>query len=132
MGNIGGDGSDCRDMLLELDVMDTLLNMMQQPQKRWRRGKNTSRYLAKNESVSLSMKRTIIWTISNLCRGKPQPEFDIVPKSTSLHSVTVIQMHHLRKYYVVCFSLHKGVFKIFCKGTTKKHVTEGAVCCNLF
>ena len=84
LGNIGGDGSDCRDMLLELDVMDTLLNMMQQPQKRWRRGKNTSRYLAKNESVSLSMKRTIIWTISNLCRGKPQPEFDIVTKSTSL------------------------------------------------
>ena len=25
LGNIGGDGSDCRDLLLDLDVMDTLL-----------------------------------------------------------------------------------------------------------
>eukprot|EP00494_Astrolonche_serrata_P030392 UN30659 len=64
-------------MLLELDVMCTLLQMMLQPQKKWRRGKDVRRHLSE-KSVSLSMKRTIIWTISNLCRGKPQPAFSVV------------------------------------------------------
>lgn len=78
LGNIGGDGSDCRDMLLELDVMSTLLQMMLQPQKKWRRGKDIRPNLCEQKTVTLSMKRTIIWTISNLCRGKPQPAFSVV------------------------------------------------------
>eukprot|EP00494_Astrolonche_serrata_P013961 UN14088 len=28
--------------------------------------------------MSISMQRNIMWTISNLCRGKPQPSFNLI------------------------------------------------------
>lgn len=77
LGNIGGDGSTCRDMLLSLDVMATLLTIVN-PRKKWKRKEGRRPPLRHQETMSLSMRRNIIWTISNLCRGKPQPSFHLV------------------------------------------------------
>jgi len=76
LGNIGGDGSTCRDMLLSLDVMGTLLTIVN-PQRQWERKKG-KRPMRHQEPMTLSMRRNIIWTISNLCRGKPQPNFNLI------------------------------------------------------
>lgn len=69
LGNIAGDSPPCRDLVLRADAMNPLLQQLHQNSK-------------------LSMLRNATWTLSNFCRGKPQPDFEMVrPSLNTLSSL---------------------------------------------
>ncbi|GAB5355610.1 hypothetical protein AAMO2058_000220500 [Amorphochlora amoebiformis] len=59
LGNIAGDSCECRDMVLQHNALAPILKLCHQDAK-------------------LTMLRNATWTISNFCRGKPQPDFRLV------------------------------------------------------
>lgn len=69
LGNIAGDSPECRDLLLNLNIMQPLLALC-------------------NPEAKSTMLRNATWTLSNLCRGKPQPNFALVaPCLPVLHNL---------------------------------------------
>ena len=59
LGNVAGDGPDYRDLVLSYNAMELLLKNISQP-------------------ASLSLLRNATWTLSNFCRGKPQPSMEVL------------------------------------------------------
>ncbi|KAL6579811.1 Inositol monophosphatase 1 [Orobanche minor] len=57
LGNVAGDSPKCRDPILGHGALVPLLSQL-------------------NEHAKLSMLKNATWTLSNFCKGKPQPLFE--------------------------------------------------------
>jgi hypothetical protein len=62
LGNIAGDSPACRDLVINAGSLSPLLEMI-------------------DDQSPLSLLRNCTWTLSNFCRGKPQPRFETVSKA---------------------------------------------------
>uniref|UniRef100_A0A8C9GV28 Importin subunit alpha n=1 Tax=Piliocolobus tephrosceles TaxID=591936 RepID=A0A8C9GV28_9PRIM len=62
LGNIAGDSAECREYVLNENSLPLLLKILRTSHKR-------------------TLIRNAAWTLSNLCRGKPAPKFEIVSKA---------------------------------------------------
>eukprot|EP01024_Parvocaulis_polyphysoides_P068105 TRINITY_DN8252_c0_g4_i2.p1 TRINITY_DN8252_c0_g4~~TRINITY_DN8252_c0_g4_i2.p1 ORF type:complete len:601 (-),score=72.78 TRINITY_DN8252_c0_g4_i2:293-1936(-) len=62
LGNIAGDAPGCRDMVLESGALQHLLMQL-------------------GDQAKITMQRNATWTLSNFCRGKPQPNFEVTKQA---------------------------------------------------
>lgn len=72
LGNIAGDCPELRDLVLESNALEPILSNIRQP-------------------ASLSLLRNTVWTLSNLCRGKPPVSTEIARKVVPLLASVILQ-----------------------------------------
>lgn len=73
LGNIAGDSPQCRDLVLQSGALMPLTQQLRTDAK-------------------MTMTRNATWTLSNFCRGKPQPDFQLVkPALVSLARLLYLQ-----------------------------------------
>eukprot|EP00465_Bigelowiella_longifila_P002861 CAMPEP_0185257044 /NCGR_PEP_ID=MMETSP1359-20130426/6106_1 /TAXON_ID=552665 /ORGANISM="Bigelowiella longifila, Strain CCMP242" /LENGTH=559 /DNA_ID=CAMNT_0027841925 /DNA_START=24 /DNA_END=1703 /DNA_ORIENTATION=- len=85
LGNIAGDSCECRDLVLQHNALHPILKLCTQDAK-------------------LTMLRNATWTISNFCRGKPQPAFHLVEPALG----TLTNLIYVKDYEVLtdaCWAL---------------------------
>lgn len=86
LGNIAGDSPVCRDLVLQQGAMAPLLQQL-------------------TDRSKLSMLRNATWTLSNFCRGKPQPSFEHVrPALPTLAQLIHSVDEEVRLYASQCLS----------------------------
>ena len=69
LGNIIGDGPHCRDMLLGMNFVQILIDFIQHEF---------------SSNLNINIVRDSIWCMSNLCRGKPIPDWERVKPCIAL------------------------------------------------
>ena len=74
LGNIGGDAAHCRDVILQNQGLPLLVKCLQSSEKH-------------------SMIKNSSWAISNLCRGKPGPLYEMVKDAMPVLA-EVVKSHH--------------------------------------
>jgi len=63
-----------------------------------------------NENAKLSMLRNATWTLSNFCRGKPQPSFDQVNVTLPICLGVLVSVYWL-SFFVADSALHIGLVR---------------------
>lgn len=81
LGNVAGDSPKCRDLVLGHGALMPLLAQL-------------------TDNTKLSMLRNATWTLSNFCRGKPQPPFEQVS------IVANVRIWHLKQTFILYTILH--------------------------
>ncbi|XP_041993750.1 importin subunit alpha-like [Salvia splendens] len=85
LGNVAGDSPKCRDLVLGYGALMPLLSQF-------------------SDQLKLSMLRNATWTLSNFCRGKPQPPFEQV-KPALLALTLLIHMNDEEVLTDACWAL---------------------------
>lgn len=88
LGNIAGDSPELRDMVLKENVIEPLQRIIVSKPK-------------------TTIMRNATWTLSNLCRGKPIPDFELVKNAVPILCTLL--------YHV---GLYKHIFSPFSKKKT--------------
>ena len=73
LGNVAGDGSRLRDVVLHHGAIGPIITNLQNP-------------------ANLSLLRNCTWTLSNLCRGKPQPPLALLAPALPILASVVFQV----------------------------------------
>jgi len=86
LGNIAGDCPDLRDLVLDNGALDPILQNVQAP-------------------ATISLLRNTVWSLSNLCRGKPAVRTEVATKVTPLLAQVLMQCQDDDTLIDTCWAL---------------------------
>ena len=87
LGNIAGDSPQLRNVVLHAGVLQPLLAQLQQP------------------NVTIDMLRNGTWALSNLCRGKPPPSFELVSPALPTLGQLIVQQKNAEVLTDACWAI---------------------------
>lgn len=86
LGNVAGDGAPYRDVILNCGGLQPLLKNVLNPE-------------------NISLLRNCVWTLSNLCRGKPQPDLRVIQPAFEAISVLLNNCSDQQTIVDACWAL---------------------------